>query len=111
MPLLLLLFHPSVHQLLLKAEGIRSNPNFSLLTTLADVPRLVKSGQLWGERGGGGGGCLSELVIPLCGSHQARGDALVQGHVPAERWAGGWKTVCYCLIRSTQLASLEELVR
>lgn len=67
MPLLLLLllfFHPFVQQLVLKAEGIRSNPNFSLLTTLADVPRLVKSGQL-----GGGGGLFvgagySALWIP-----------------------------------------------
>lgn len=52
----LFFFHPSVLQLVLKAEGIRSNPNFSLLTTLADVPRLVKSGQLGEEEGRNGAG-------------------------------------------------------
>lgn len=86
-----LFFHPSVLQLVLKAEGIRSNPNFSLLTTLADIPRLVKSGQLGEEEGRNGGGewqaevgdCLSELVIPLRGSHQASGDVPRPGPCPS----------------------------
>lgn len=77
----LFFFSASAHQLVLKAEGIRSNPNFSLLTTLADVPRLVKPGQLgwagigavglwgWEELAGGGGGLFvgagySALWIP-----------------------------------------------
>lgn len=109
MPLLLLLFHPSVHQLLLKAEGIRSNPNFSLLTTLADVPRLVKSGQLWGERGGGAV-CRSWLFRSVDPIRRV----VTRSSRATSQLSAGQEAGRLCATVSsghTQLASLEELVR
>lgn len=109
MPLLLLLFHPSVHQLLLKAEGIRSNPNFSLLTTLADVPRLVKSGQLGGERVGGAV-CRSWLFRSVDPIRRV----VTRSSRATSQLSAGQEAGRLCATVSSghiQLASLEELVR
>lgn len=67
---------PAFLQLVLKAEGIRSNPNFPL-------PKSSSTSHGWSSVGCSGeqknwqaevGDCLSDLVIPLRGSHQASRD-------------------------------------
>lgn len=110
MPLLFFLFffHPSVHQLVLKAEGIRSNPNFSLLTTRADVPRLVKSGQL------GGGWGLAVCRSWLFRSVDPIRRVVTRSSRATSQLSAGQEAGRLCATVSsghTQLASLEELVR
>lgn len=104
---------PAFLRLVLKAEGIRSNPNFPPPRSLPNVPWLVKSG-LPGRTGKGGGrknwqaevgDCLSDLVIPLRGSHQASHD--MSRPRPRPTWApcrgldsAKGKSVYNCLIWS-----------
>lgn len=107
-----MLLFPAFLQLVLKAEGIRSNPNFPL-------PGPSPTSHGWsslgcsGEPGGGGqenwqaevGDCLSDLVIPLRGSHQASHD--MSRPRPRPTWApcrgldsAKGKSVYNCLIWS-----------
>lgn len=75
------LFFPAFLQLVLKAEGIRSNPNSPTPPqVLLNVPWLVKTELLRRTEGeqekwqAEVGDRLSDLVILLRGSHQARRD-------------------------------------
>lgn len=71
---------PAVLRLVLKAEGIRSNPNFSLpglcpASHGRSSPALLgRTGRSRKNRQAVVGDCLSELVIPLGGSHRASRD-------------------------------------
>lgn len=103
---------PAFLQLVLKAEGIRSNPNFPL-------PRRFPTSHGWSSLGCLGeqtregkenwqvevGDCLSDLVIPLRGSHQASRD--MSRRRPRPTWAqcrgldsAKGKSVYNCLIWS-----------
>lgn len=110
---------PAFLQFVLKAEGIRSNPNSPPPThppgPSLNVPWLVKSGLL-GRTGGGGVGCRKtgwQRWGTVCRTWLFRSvdpirrvvTCLVRGHVPPERRAGGLdsakgKSVYNCLIWS-----------
>lgn len=101
---------PAFLQLVLKAEGIRSNPNFPLPVP----PQRPMAGQVWAARENRGeqknwqaevGDRLSDLVIPLRGSHQASRD--MSRPRPRPTWApcrgfdsAKGKSVYNCLIWS-----------